>query len=80
MHFSISTRWLQLHFHQIQDFLLFLVCLGHLIELDLGHFDSLFANGHQALDHIFNGPLTIFTFAIGLEQSGWSRCCMCHCK
>jgi len=45
-----------------------LVGLGHLIELDPGDFDSLFSNGPQALNHIFNGPLTIFTFAIPLEQ------------
>jgi hypothetical protein len=41
---------------------------GHLIELDIGDFDSLFANAPQPFDHAFDGPLTVFSFAVGGEK------------
>ncbi len=47
---------------------MFGICLGHLVELHPGHFDSLLADAHQTLDHIFDCPLTIFAFAVGLKQ------------
>jgi hypothetical protein len=54
--FVTSIGWLQPHLQWIQNLLLFRVGLGHLIELDIGDFDSLFTNAPQSFDHAFEGP------------------------
>ena len=60
--------WLQLDLQQIQDFLLILLGLSHLLELHVIGADPLAADALESRDHIFNRPLPVLTLPVLLEE------------
>src|SRR5258707_14766641 len=63
--FQISGIWLQTHFEIVEDGLLVGVRHGDFLELQGAHDDLLAADRHQSLDHVAQGPLSIFVDPIG---------------
>ena len=59
MRFRISGGWLQFDLQHFQDFLLVLVWLGEVIELDAVGTDALAADAFESLDHVLEGPLPL---------------------